>query len=82
MQQLAVVHLTYRMPAVLDRDGEDLWLDPDQADPGRLLGLLGPYPDAAMEAYPVSRRVNSPANDSAELLAPAAAGGPALPARA
>jgi putative SOS response-associated peptidase YedK len=22
-----------RMPAVLDREGEDLWLDPDRADP-------------------------------------------------
>lgn len=60
---------------MLGRDGEDLWLDPDRADPERLLALLRPYPDAAMEVYPVGRRVNSPANDSAELLAPLPAGG-------
>jgi putative SOS response-associated peptidase YedK len=58
-----------RMPAMLLPEHEDLWLDPDQ-EAGRLTSLLGPYPDAEMEAYPVSARVNSPANDSADLLDP------------
>jgi putative SOS response-associated peptidase YedK len=56
-----------RMPAMLLPEDEDLWLDPDQ-EAGRLTSLLGPYPAGEMEAYPVSPRVNSPANDSADLL--------------
>ena len=57
-----------RMPAILRREDEDLWLDPDRVEPDRLIRVLGPYPAAEMEAYPVSRRVNSPRNDSADLL--------------
>ena len=59
-----------RMPAILLRGNEDLWLDPDRAEPERLVSLLGPYPAREMEAYPVSARVNSPGNDSADLLEP------------
>jgi putative SOS response-associated peptidase YedK len=55
-----------RMPAILRREDEDAWLDPG-SDPAHLLGLLRAYPARAMEAYPVSRALNSPANDSAEL---------------
>ena len=58
------------MPAMLLREHEDLWLDPDRAEPDRLVSLLGPYPAHEMEAYPVSPRVNSPGNDSADLLEP------------
>ncbi len=57
-----------RMPAMLRREHEGLWLDPDRVGPERLMESLGPYPAGEMEAYPVSRRVNSPANDSADLL--------------
>ncbi len=35
--------------------------------------LLGPYPAHLMEAYPVSSRVNSPANDTPDLLESVAA---------
>jgi putative SOS response-associated peptidase YedK len=57
-----------RMPVVLDREDEGIWLDPDITDPERLLPLLRPYPARAMEAYPVSRMVNSPSNDSPMIL--------------
>ncbi len=57
-----------RMPAILLSKDEDLWLNPDQVEPELLVALLSPYPVSAMEAFPVSRRVNSPANDSADLL--------------
>jgi putative SOS response-associated peptidase YedK len=56
-----------RMPVILHRDDEDVWLDKD-ADPARLLSLLTAYPANAMEAYPVSRAVNNPANEGAELM--------------
>jgi len=56
-----------RMPVILRQDAEDVWLDKD-ADPAQLLALLVAYPADKMEAYPVSRAVNSPANEGAELL--------------
>ncbi|MHB8648359.1 MAG: SOS response-associated peptidase [Thermomicrobiales bacterium] len=52
-----------RMPVILRREDEDEWLDPDNTEPEQLLPLLRPYPSHAMEAYPVSRIVNSPMND-------------------
>ena len=57
-----------RMPAMLLREHEDEWLASGQSKPGGLISLLGPYPAPKMEAYPVSARINSPGNDSAELL--------------
>jgi putative SOS response-associated peptidase YedK len=62
-----------RMPAILRPEDEDEWLDTDRSEPERLLALLDPYPADLMEAYPVSSRVNSPANDTPDLLEPAPA---------
>jgi putative SOS response-associated peptidase YedK len=64
---MAPIHT--RMPVILSRAEEDLWLDPDTRDFDALLSLLDPYPAREMEAYPVSRLVNSPANDTKEVLA-------------
>ena len=58
-----------RMPVILTREAEDEWLDPDSVEPERLLPLLRPYP-GGMAAYPVSRAVNNPRNDSRDLLRP------------
>jgi putative SOS response-associated peptidase YedK len=63
----ATVH--NRMPAILDRNAEALWLDPAARVPD-LVQLLGPYPEDEMEAYPVSKVVNSPGKDEAEMAAP------------
>jgi len=57
-----------RMPVILRREDEELWLFPDETEPERLLPLLVPYSAVEMEGYAVSRLVNSPANDSALLL--------------
>jgi putative SOS response-associated peptidase YedK len=57
-----------RMPVILAREDEDDWLDPDIREPERLLPLLRPYPARAMEAYPVSRAVNSPMHDAPDVL--------------
>ena len=59
----------HRMPVVLPREMEGLWLDRSVEDPGELRSGLTPYPDAAMEAYEVSTLVNSVANDGRELIA-------------
>ena len=61
-----------RMPAMLERADEDTWLDAGIKDTEKLLSVLKPYPDSEMEAYPVSRKVNSPATDTAECIEPTA----------
>jgi putative SOS response-associated peptidase YedK len=48
-----------RMPVTLPREVYDVWLDDEIEDARALIELLRPYPAAAMEAYPVSRRVNN-----------------------
>lgn len=58
-----------RMPVILDRESFDLWLDPTIDDKVRLQELLVPYDGNQMETVPVSRAVNSPANDSPECIA-------------
>jgi putative SOS response-associated peptidase YedK len=59
-----------RMPVVLDRASFDLWLDPGMQDPARLQPLLLPAPSEDLEAFPVSRAVNSPAHDAADCVEP------------
>ena len=56
-----------RMPVILDPADYDQWLDPTKPD-GQ--ALLRPCPDDWLEACPVSTKVNSPRNDSADLIEP------------
>jgi putative SOS response-associated peptidase YedK len=58
-----------RMPVILRRELEELWLDLDARD---LAAAFVPYPAEAMAAYPVSRRVNNPRVDDAECIRPLA----------
>ncbi len=58
-----------RMPVILPRAKEDMWLDPD-ADLTRVLELLKPYRSEEMEFYPVSRAVNSPAHNAPDCIVP------------
>ena len=60
-----------RMPVILEPDAYDQWLDPSEQPPTQLDGLLKSYPSEEMEAYPVSRLVNRPINDSPDCIAPA-----------
>ncbi|KPK55447.1 MAG: hypothetical protein AMS22_04200 [Thiotrichales bacterium SG8_50] len=59
-----------RMPVVLRPSDYARWLNPATADVAELTGLLMPYPDAGMIAYPVSTAVNSPRNDDPSLREP------------
>ncbi len=54
----------HRTPVTLPHEDYELRLDPDVWEPEGLLPLLAPYPDADMQAYPVSRRVNRPSNNT------------------
>lgn len=59
-----------RMPAILPDDAVDDWLDLEGSEKDALLSLLKPYPGDDLEAYAVSRYVNSPANDSPKCIEP------------
>lgn len=60
----------HRMPVILPQDAYAEWLASDEQLADSLQRLLIPYSDEEMEAYPVSRFVNRPTNDSPECIAP------------
>ncbi len=62
----------HRMPVIVAPEDYETWLDPDVREADRLTPLLTPYPSEALEAYPVSRFVNSPSNDDKRCVEPAA----------
>ena len=57
-----------RMPVILPPETYERWLDPDLRDVGVLLAWLQPYATGAMRCYPISRLINSPANDRPECI--------------
>ena len=57
-----------RMPVILEAEEYDLWLSPKEQASAELNHLLKPYPAEEMTAYPVSRLVNQPKNDSPECI--------------
>lgn len=62
-----MARLHNRMPVVLAGAGVDAWLDP-QTTVEELEPLFAPQADSLLKAIPVSRRVNSPANDGPDLI--------------
>ncbi|WP_232383534.1 SOS response-associated peptidase [Actinomadura violacea] len=63
-----------RMPMVVRPDQWDAWLDPGLTDPDEVRGLLVPAMAGTMDAYPVSKAVNSVKNNGPELIEPASDG--------
>jgi len=64
------IHNTqHRMPAILARQDREAWLE---GTAEQAWSALKPYPDEHMVAWPVSTRVNKPANNDPQLIAPAA----------
>ena len=63
-----------RMPVILSDDDVSQWMNPDEQDPAQLQPLLKPCPSEWLETYEVSRAVNSPANNSPDVLIPLDAG--------
>lgn len=56
-----------RMPVILTPEAEELWLNNDEPVKD-LLDLLRPYDADQMKAYPVSPLINSPQNNTPEVL--------------
>lgn len=59
-----------RMPVILPPDAYKLWLTPEEQQPAQLYSLLVPYPADEMDAFPVSKMVNSPEYDAPDLVKP------------
>lgn len=57
-----------RMPVILKREDEQTWLDPSIHDPHELNRLLKPLSEEWIETYEVSNLVNSPKNNSPQLI--------------
>ncbi len=59
-----------RMPVILPKDGYTDWIKEGENEPEVLKSLLRPYPGDEMAAFPVSTQVNSPQNDTPEVILP------------
>ena len=59
----------FRMPVILDKKEESLWLSKDLSV-DQLLSLCNPYPDDLMNSYRVAKEVNKVANNNSELILP------------
>ncbi len=68
-EMISEIH--HRMPIIVPPDHRTAWLDPEQKSEEYLLGLLRPYDPEAMEMFPVTRWVNSPAHDDPQCVEPA-----------
>lgn len=62
-----------RMPVILSPQDEEKWLNED--DENLLKDLLKPFDEKSMEAYPISKRVNSPVNNDPDIVLPIEAEG-------
>ena len=59
-----------RMPVILPEEAESLWLNPSNDEREVLTSLLTSFPKGSMQAYEVSRQVNSPRNDNPACIEP------------
>ncbi|MEM8907601.1 MAG: SOS response-associated peptidase, partial [Bacteroidota bacterium] len=62
---LAPIH--NRMPAILQKEQEQMWIDPN-CSTQEALALLSPFPDELLKAYPVSKRINKVQENDPRLL--------------
>ncbi len=58
-----------RMPVILAKEEEKLWLS-DDVSPNDLIKLCDPYPDEEMDSYAVSAEVNKATNNHQDLILP------------
>lgn len=58
-----------RMPVILEPEDESGWLQ-DSLPMERVLAMLRSYPSEKMDLYPISNLVNSPTNNSSDIIKP------------
>ena len=66
----AVSDLHDRMPLIVPRSDQGLWLDRTIEGPDELKQLLIPCPSEDLEIYAASMEVNSPKNDPEDVVQP------------
>ena len=66
----ALRHIHPRMPTVLAPDCWASWMDPELTERDQVRKAVRPLSPESLVAYPVSKRVNRPANDDSELIEP------------
>jgi len=59
-----------RMPVILMEEDYQRWLDSTEKEPDDLLSMLKSFPPDQMEAFEVSKLVNSPRNEGPECIQP------------
>ena len=65
-QLMTEIHnVKHRMPAILAKEDRETWLTGTSE---QAFQVIKPYPDTHMVATPVSRRVNTPKNNDADLI--------------
>ena len=57
-----------RMPVILPPEHEEIWLKEEKIT--QLRKLLIPFDSTKLDAYPISKKVNSPKNNGAEIVVP------------
>jgi putative SOS response-associated peptidase YedK len=60
----------HRMPAILKKEDERVWLDHNIKDLEIVQNLLNPFPEEKMDSYRIAPLVNFVKNDSPECIAP------------
>ncbi|MEA2103251.1 MAG: SOS response-associated peptidase [Candidatus Cloacimonadota bacterium] len=65
-----VKEVHHRMPVILSKQSENIWLDNSRYDKNELLSFLKSYEPNEMQTYQVSPFVNSPQNNSVECIKP------------
>jgi len=58
-----------RMPVILEKENEDIWLNPD-IEANQLHNLLKPFSADKMEEWEVGAAARDPKNDYPEVIAP------------
>lgn len=58
----------HRHPAIIDQQRWDSWLDPENEDADRSVGLLEPTPSRMLEAWQVPMAANKASNNSSAVL--------------
>lgn len=71
-EEVAPVH--DRMPVILAPDRWEAWLKTPEEKLDDLMPMLAPAPAGKLRLFPVSRRVNSPGNNDADLIRPVSDG--------
>jgi putative SOS response-associated peptidase YedK len=61
-------HLHTRMPVMLARDLEEVWLDPEITSASEILELLTRSAGVTLDTYPVSRLVNKASVEGERLI--------------